>query len=248
MVIPATWVADKRLMPALIVAKKSGPSVTSPHFDKWQLVKCAEISELQSKNKTWPYAPLLDQRSLCRISWNQLQDPGIEVIWQNQESLTFSWRAEMDFAKYATLQVLYFIFALIWLNETLLNKHRASPHKNETTNSEEFTKSFHTGWKTLIHLGNLFWVGKNVHEFQGVWGVSKFSLELSINLPKFRLFGQIHNSTWQAFLIDLIELEWNEQVRALRQNERRQSRWEVGIFHERIAFTSQMVWKRNPTY
>ena len=34
MVIPATWVADKLLMPALIVAKTSGPSVTSPHFDK----------------------------------------------------------------------------------------------------------------------------------------------------------------------------------------------------------------------
>ena len=39
------------------------------------------------------------------------QDPGIEVIWQNRESLTFSGRAEMDFAKYATLQVLYFYFS-----------------------------------------------------------------------------------------------------------------------------------------
>ena len=233
-------------MPALV--KTSGPSVTSPHFDKWQLVKCAEISELQSKKITWPYAPLLDQRSLCRISWNEQQDPRIEVIWQNRESLTFSGRAEVDFAKYATLQVLYFYFSFNLIKWNLAKQTPRWPHKNETTNSEESTKSFHTGWKTLIHLGNLFWVGKNVHEFQWVWGVSKLSLELSIKLPEFRLFGQIHNSTWQAFLIDLIELEWNEQVRALRQNERRQSRWEVGIFHERIAFTSQMVWKRNPTY
>ena len=68
-------------------------------------------------------------------------------------------------------------------------------------------KAFTQGERHLSTWEIYFELGKKVHEFQGVWGVSKLSLELSIKLPEFRLFGQIHNSTWQAFLIDVIELE-----------------------------------------
>ena len=95
---------------------------------------CQNIRVTVEKHNLALYA-LQDQRSLCRISWNQQQDPGIEVIWQNQESLTFSGRAEMDFAKYATLQVLYFYFSFNLIKWNLAKQTPRWPHKNETTNS-----------------------------------------------------------------------------------------------------------------
>ena len=69
MVMPESWFADKLRIPAL--AMMSSASVTSPHFDKWQLAKWAEISRLHSKSKTWLSLSLLDPHGVCRISWKE---------------------------------------------------------------------------------------------------------------------------------------------------------------------------------
>jgi len=66
MVMRASCVADIRRIPAL--AMISSASVTSPHFDKWQLDKCAEISALHCERKTWLSLSLEDPQGVCNIS------------------------------------------------------------------------------------------------------------------------------------------------------------------------------------
>ena len=50
MVIPSSWILDKCWVPALAMINLA--SVTSLHFDKWQLAKWAGIFSLHSESKT----------------------------------------------------------------------------------------------------------------------------------------------------------------------------------------------------
>lgn len=87
MVMPASWLSDKPRIPAL--AMISSASVTSPHFDKWQLDKWAEISELHSESNTWLFSFLLDPHGVCNISWREQLD-AIAAISCRKDAQGFS--------------------------------------------------------------------------------------------------------------------------------------------------------------
>ena len=66
MVIPSSWILDKCWIPALAMINLA--SVTSLHFDKWQLAKWADISALHSESKTCSTSSLLEPHGLWSIS------------------------------------------------------------------------------------------------------------------------------------------------------------------------------------
>lgn len=80
MVMPASWLTDKPRIPAL--AMISSASVISPHFDKWQLAKCAEISELHSESKTWLSLSLFDPHGVCNISCRVQLNAVADISWR----------------------------------------------------------------------------------------------------------------------------------------------------------------------
>lgn len=65
-------VADKPRIPAL--AMISSDLVVSLHFDKWQLAKCTDISELHSEGRTWLFSSLLDPQGVFNISCREQLD------------------------------------------------------------------------------------------------------------------------------------------------------------------------------
>jgi len=69
MVMHVICVADIPRIPALTMI--SSASVTSPHFDKWQLNKCAEMSALHSDRTTWFSLSLEDPQGVWSISWSE---------------------------------------------------------------------------------------------------------------------------------------------------------------------------------
>ena len=80
MVTCVSCVANIPRIPTL--AMISSAPVTSPHFDKWQLNKWAEMSALHSDRKTWLSLSLEDPQGVWGISWSEQLLCLADILWR----------------------------------------------------------------------------------------------------------------------------------------------------------------------